>query len=233
MSDLLKRKAAERAAELELKSGMKVGLGTGSTAKHFVDIVGERMRKGETFLCVPTSEATRIQAESLGIPLASLDDIEELDLTVDGADELDPALSLIKGGGGALLREKMVASASKRMVVVADQSKVVKVLGAFALPVEVVQFAHGATARAIRKAFAVEGISVEPRLRKAKDGATYITDNGNFIYDCVNPGIANPASLACRLEATPGVVEHGLFVGLCFAAYIANEEGVAVLHPNA
>ena len=229
MSDHLKRRAAEVAAETELRSGMKLGLGTGSTAKHFVDIVGERIRMGEKYLCVPTSEATRLQAESLGIPLTTLDDIGEIDLTVDGADEFDPALNLIKGGGAAHLREKMVASNSKRMIVIADASKQVAVLGAFPLPVEVVQFAHNTTARAVARAFEAEGITVEMRLRKAKDGATLITDNGNFVLDCVNSGIANPAALAARLDGIPGLVEHGLFIGLCFAVYLGSEDGVAVI----
>lgn len=229
MSDHLKRLAAEKAAELELRSGMKLGLGTGSTAKHFVDIVGERIRAGESYLCVPTSEATRLQAESLGIPLTTLDDIGDIDLTVDGADEFDPALSLIKGGGAAHLREKMVAINSKRMVVIADASKKVARLGAFPLPVEIVQFAHGTTSRAVLKAFAAEGITVEARLRKAKDGTTLVTDNGNFVLDCVNSGIANPAALATRLDSIPGLVEHGLFVGLCSAVYLGSEEGVAVI----
>lgn len=229
MSDHQKRLAAEKAAEVELRPGMKLGLGTGSTAKHFVDIVGERIRAGETYLCVPTSEATRKQAESLGIPLTTLDEIGEIDLTVDGADEFDPDLNLIKGGGGAHLREKMVASNSKRMVVIADASKRVARLGAFPLPVEVVQFAHGVTARAVVRAFAAEGIVAEPVLRKAKDGTPYISDNGNFILDCVNPGIADPAALARRLDAISGLVEHGLFIGLCFAVYLGTEEGVAVI----
>ena len=228
MSDQQKRRAAEAAAEAELRSGMRVGLGTGSTAKHFVDIVGERMRAGDTFLCVPTSEATRIQAEGLGIPLTTLEEAGELDLTVDGADEMDPGMNLIKGGGGAHLREKIVATASKRMIVIADASKTVKQLGAFPLPVEVVQFAHGVTARAVIKAFSAAGIAAEPRLRHAKDGAIYITDNGNFILDCFSPGIPDPAGLAVLLDAVPGVVAHGLFIGLCSAAYIASAEGVAV-----
>lgn len=229
MSDHLKRRAAEVAAETELRSGMKLGLGTGSTAKHFVDIVGERIRAGETYLCVPTSEATRLQATSLGIPLTTLDDIGEIDLTVDGADEFDPALNLIKGGGAAHLREKMVAVNSKRMIVIADASKKVAVLGAFPLPIEVVPFAHNTTARAVARAFAAEGITVETRLRKAKDGTTLVTDNGNFVLDCVNAGIANPAALAARLDGIPGVVEHGLFIGLCFAVYLGSEDGVAVI----
>ncbi len=229
MSDHLKRLAAEKAAEAELRSGMKLGLGTGSTAKHFVDIVGERIRAGESYLCVPTSEATRKQAEGLGIPLASLDDIGEIDLTVDGADEFDPDLNLIKGAGGAHLREKMVAVNSKRMIVIADASKQVARLGAFPLSVEIVQFAHGATARAVKCAFEAEGIAAEPRLRKAKDGSLYVSDNGNFILDCVSSGIENPASLARRLDGISGVVEHGLFIGLCFAVYLGTETGVAVI----
>lgn len=232
MSDHLKRLAAEKAAELELRSGMKLGLGTGSTAKHFVDIVGERIRAGESYLCVPTSEATRKQAEGLGIPLTTLDEIGGIDLTVDGADEFDPALCLVKGGGGAHLREKMVAANSTRMIVIADASKQVARLGAFPLPVEVVRFAHGTTARAVARAFAAEGITVETRLRKAKDGSDYISDNGNFILDCVNSGIADPGALAARLDGISGVVEHGLFVGLCFAVYLGSEEGVAVIGKN-
>jgi ribose 5-phosphate isomerase A len=229
MSDHLKRLAAEKAAAMELTSGMKLGLGTGSTAKHFVDIVGERIRTGETYLCVPTSEATRVQAEGLGIPLTTLDEIGEIDLTVDGADEFDPALNLIKGGGAAHLREKMVASVSRRMVVIADKSKQVERLGAFPLPVEVVRFAHGTSARRIAAAFTAEGITVETRLRLTKDGAPLVTDNGNYIFDCVNSGIANPAALAARLGIIPGVVEHGLFIGLCFAVYLGSDEGVAVI----
>lgn len=229
MSDHLKRRAAEVAAERELRSGMKLGLGTGSTAKHFVDIVGERIRAGESYLCVPTSEATRKQAEGLGIPLAALDDVGELDLTVDGADEFDPDLNLIKGGGGAHLREKVVASNSRRMVVIADASKKVARLGAFPLPVEIVPFAFATTIRAVARAFAAEGITVEIRQRKRADGSDYISDNGNLIFDCVNNGIARPAALAARLDAIPGLVEHGLFIGLCFAVYLGAEEGVAVI----
>lgn len=229
MSDQQKRRAAEAAAEAELRSGMRVGLGTGSTAKHFVDIVGERVRAGETFLCVPTSEATRLQAQTLGIPLASLDDAGLLDLTVDGADEIDPALELIKGAGGAHLREKIVAHASKRMIVIADGSKIVKQLGAiFPVPVEVAQFAHGTTARAAINGFSGAGIVAEPRLRRAKDGSIYVTDNGNFIFDCFTAGIPDPKHLADILDAIPGIVAHGLFIGLCSAAYIASDEGVAV-----
>ncbi|MCZ8374964.1 MAG: ribose-5-phosphate isomerase RpiA [Beijerinckiaceae bacterium] len=229
MSDHLKRLAAEAAASAELRSGMKLGLGTGSTAKHFVDIVGERIRAGETYLCVPTSEATRRQAESLGIPLTSLDEAGELDLTVDGADEFDPALNLIKGGGGAHLREKMVAANSRRMIVIADASKRVARLGAFPLPLEITPFAQGTTVRAIARAFADSGIRAEIRQRHRPDGSPYISDNGNLIFDAVNDGIADAAALADRLDRIPGLVEHGLFVGLCFAVYLGAEEGVAVI----
>jgi len=233
MSDDLKRRAAEAAAQAELQPGMRLGLGTGSTAKHFVDIIGARITAGEDYLCVPTSEATRQQAESLGIPLTTLDAVGRLDLTVDGADELDGTLTLIKGGGGALLREKMVAFASRRMIVIANSTKHVARLGAFPLPVEVVPFAHGATGRAIIKAFDALGMAATPRLRLAPDGAPYHTDNGNLIYDCVNPGITDAPALARALEAIPGVVEHGLFVGLCSAAYLASSGGVAVLGQKA
>lgn len=229
MSDDPKRRAAEAAAQAELKNGMRVGLGTGSTAKHFVDIVGARIKAGETFLCVPTSEATRAQAVSLGIPLTTLDEVETLDLTVDGADELDDHLALIKGGGAALLREKMVASASTRMVVIADASKHVKMLGAFPLPVEIVQFCPGATTRAVKKAFVASGIETSPRLRLAASGAPLVTDNGNFILDCGNSGIPDTAALAARLNVIPGLVEHGLFIGLCAAAYVANAEKCIIL----
>lgn len=229
MSDHLKRLAAEAAAAAELKSGMRVGLGTGSTAKHFVDIVGERLAAGETFLCVPTSEATRLQAESLHIPLTTLDAVDVLDLTVDGADELTDDLTLIKGGGAAHLREKMVAFASRRMIVIADQSKRVKILGAYPLPVEVVPFAHPATARAIRRGFSGLGIPCETRLRKNGDGRDVITDNGNLIYDCLTRAMPEPAKVADMLEGIPGIVEHGLFLGLCSAAYLATSEGVVVL----
>ncbi|CAN1511894.1 RpiA Ribose 5-phosphate isomerase [Rhabdaerophilaceae bacterium] len=228
MSDRLKRLAAEAAAAAELKSGMRLGLGTGSTARHIVDIVGERIKAGESFLCVPTSEVTRRQAESLAIPLTTLDAVETLDLTIDGADEFDEALNLIKGGGAALLREKIVAFASRRMIVIADQSKHVARLGSYPLPIEVVQFAHDATRRAIIRAFSTLGMSCDARLRKTSEGAEVITDNGNLILDCHTPGIPEPGLLAQSLSQLPGLVEHGLFIGLCSAAYLATDEGVVV-----
>src|SRR5262252_2420709 len=170
----LKRQAAARALE-EVRDGMKLGLGTGSTAKHFVDLLGEKVRAGLKVVGVPTSEATRAQAEQCGIALTTLDDIDRLDLTVDGADEVDHALNLIKGGGGALLREKIVAAASDRMIVIADQSKWVAVLGRFPLPVEVIPFGLAATQRAIARAFAKAGISGQMGLRKGKDGHVFVT----------------------------------------------------------
>ena len=162
---------------------MKLGLGTGSTARHFVDLLGEKVRAGMKVVGVPTSEATRAQAESCGIALTTLDDVDRLDLTVDGADEIDPALNLIKGGGGALLREKIVAAASDRMIVIADESKWVEVLGHFPLPVEVIPFGLAATRRGIAKAFAACDVSGEMVLRKGRDGHVFVTDGGHWIVD--------------------------------------------------
>ena len=166
------------------RDGMKLGLGTGSTAKHFVDLLGEKVRAGMKVVGVPTSEATRIQAEQCGIPLTTLDEIDRLDLTVDGADEIDPALDLIKGGGGALLREKIVAAASDRMIVIADDTKWVDVLGRFPLPVEVVPFGLAATQRAMAEAFAETGNSGQMVLRKGKDGHVFVTDGGHWHCRC-------------------------------------------------
>src|ERR1700712_4850065 len=165
--DELKRQAAARALE-HVRDGMKLGLGTGSTAKHFVELLGERVRGGLNVIGVPTSEATRADAERCGIALTTLDDIDRLDLTVDGADEIDPSLNLIKGGGGALLREKIVAAASDRMIVIADESKWVEVLGRFPLPVEVVPFGLAATQRAMAGAFAHSGVSGQMVIRQGR-----------------------------------------------------------------
>jgi ribose 5-phosphate isomerase A len=205
---------------------MRLGLGTGSTARHLVALLGERVRAGLDVVAVPTSEATRDQAASLGIRLTTLDETPELDLTIDGADEIGPGLALIKGGGGALLREKIVAAASARMLVIADHTKVVPVLGAFALPIEVVPFGLGATRRAVEKAV---GSGVPVTLRKGKDGLAFVTDGGHFILDAACGQIADPASLAARLVAIPGVVEHGLFIGMADVAVIAGPEGRRVI----
>src|SRR3954462_8655609 len=166
--DELKRQAAARALE-RVSDGMKLGLGTGSTAKHFVELLGERVRAGLNVIGVPTSEATRADAARYGIPLTTLDEIDQLDLTIDGADEIDPALNLIKGGGGALLREKIVAAASDRMIVIADDTKRVPALGRFPLPIEVIPFGLGATRRAIEQAFAQCDVSGQMAVRNAKD----------------------------------------------------------------
>src|ERR1700716_1264749 len=175
--DGLKRQAAARALE-HVRDGMKLGLGTGSTAKHFVELLGMRDRGGLKIIGVPTSEATRADAVRCGIALTTLDEIDRLDLTGDGADEIDPSLNLIKGGGGALLREKIVAAASDRMIVIADDSKWVEILGRFPLPVEVVPFGLAATQRAIRKAFAESGVSGQMVVRKGKEGHGFVPDRG-------------------------------------------------------
>ncbi|MCW2285833.1 ribose 5-phosphate isomerase A [Rhodoblastus acidophilus] len=223
----LKRHAAERAAAL-VRSGMKLGLGTGSTAAHFVDCIGEKVRDGLDVICVPTSERTRAQAEGLNIKLSTLDETPELDLTVDGADEFDPKLRLIKGGGGALLREKIVAAASKRMVVITDASKEVATLGKFKLPVEADLFGLTATARQIEKAATANGCQGAVSLRK-NSGALFVTDGGNAIFDCDFGVIPDADGLASALNAIPGVVEHGLFIGLATAIIIADPAGIRVL----
>jgi ribose 5-phosphate isomerase A len=225
--ELLKRKAAERAAAL-VSSGMRLGLGTGSTAAHFVDCLGERAREGLDVICVPTSERTRLQAESWSLRLSTLDETPELDLTVDGADEFDSALRLIKGGGGALLREKIVAAASKRMVVITDSTKEVAVLGKFKLPVEVDRFGMAATRRHIEEAARACACSGPVVLRKTADGQDYLTDGGHPIFDCDFRAIPQPEKLSAALNAIPGVVEHGLFIGMASAVIVADPAGVRV-----
>jgi ribose 5-phosphate isomerase A len=226
--DGLKRQAAARALE-QVRDGMRLGLGTGSTAKHFVELLGERVRDGLKVIGVPTSEATRTQAELCGIPLTTLDDIDRLDLTVDGADEIDPSLNLIKGGGGALLREKIVAAASDRMIVIANDSKWVEVLGRFPLPVEVIPFGLAATQRAMGRAFAETGVSGQMGLRKGKDGHVFVTDGGHWIVDAHLGRITDAPRLAVLLNAIPGVVEHGLFIGLAGIAMLAGSGGIRVV----
>jgi len=223
-----KRAAAARAVEF-VRPGMRLGLGTGSTAKHFVELLAERVRAGLDVIAVPTSEATRNDAERLGVPLTSLDATPELDLTIDGADEIAPDLSLIKGGGGALLREKIVASASARMIVIADESKCVATLGRFPLPVEVMPFGLAATRRAVEAAAAAAGCAGPALLRRAKDGHAFVTDGGHWILDAALERIADPRSLADRLDAIAGVVEHGLFIGLARAAVVAGASGVRIV----
>jgi len=226
--DAQKRAAAARAIEF-VRPGMRLGLGTGSTAKHFVELLGERVRDGLTVVGVPTSDATRRDAERVGVPLSTLDETPELDLTVDGADEIAPDLSLIKGGGGALLREKIVAAASARMIVIADESKWVPVLGHFPLPVEVEPFGLESTRRAVEAVFADTGSPTAATLRRTKDGHAFVTDGGHWILDGALQRIADPKVLAARLCAIPGVIEHGLFIGLATAAILAGGGGVRVI----
>jgi ribose 5-phosphate isomerase A len=227
-ADAYKRAAAAAAVEA-VHPGMRLGLGTGSTARHFVELIAERVRNGLDVVAVPTSEATRRDAERLGIPLATLDEIPELDLTIDGADEIDPNLNLIKGGGGALLREKIVASASSRMIVIADESKVVAVLGTFPLAVEVVPFGLAATRRAVEAAAVSAGCPGPALLRRSKDGHAFVTDEGHWILDAALERIAAPGLLADRLVVIPGVVEHGLFVGIADTAIIGGPHGTRVV----
>lgn len=231
MSAEEQKRAAARGALEFVEDGMRLGLGTGSTAVHFVDAVGELVAKGLDIVCVPTSEATAAQARGLGIPLTTLEETPELDLTVDGADELDDALNLIKGGGGALLREKIVASASERMVVIVDESKHSRVLGSFALPVEVVPFGVEATSRrltAVARDFGCQG-DVTMRM---KDGEPFVTDGQHYIYDCAFGVIADPAGLAIELNRIPGVVENGLFIEMATLAIVGTDSGVQRIDPK-
>ncbi len=226
--DSLKREAAARALDF-VSHGMKLGLGSGTTAEVFLELLGPRVRGGMTLDCVATSERTAAQARALGIALGDLDALAPLDLTVDGADEADRALNLIKGGGAALLREKIVAASSKAMVVIADESKLVARLGRFPLPVEVVAFGHGATAARIAIAAAALGyadLAVTPRLA---DGAPVRTDSGNLIYDCAFGAITDAAALAAALSAVPGVAGHGLFVGIATTLVIAHPGEIEII----
>jgi len=223
-----KRQAAALAVEW-VRPGMRLGLGTGSTARHFVALLAERVRTGLDVVGVATSAATRVQADQLGVPLTTLDDTPELDLTVDGADEIAPDLALIKGGGGALLHEKIVAAASGRMVVIADESKWVPTLGRYPLPIEVVPFGLTATRRAIEAAAAAAGCPGQALLRRDKSGHAFVTDSGHWILDAMLGRIADAKLLADRLSPIPGVVEHGLFIGMAQAAILAGPAGVRVV----
>lgn len=207
------RAAAARMALGEVRAGMKLGLGSGRTAEQFVRFLGERAKAGLDVVGVPTSERTARLAAECGVPLTTLDETPHLDLTIDGADEVGPGYRLVKGGGGALLREKIVAAASDRMVAVVDETKVVKTLGAFPLPIEVVPFGLAATRAAIVKAAAALGLTGELTLRRSGD-ATYATDGGHYILDAAFRRIPDPDALAATLDSIPGVVEHGLFIGL-------------------
>ena len=227
MSEHLKRQAAAMALAT-LKPGLRLGLGTGSTARHFVDLLGHQVAQGFDCICVPTSEVTAEQARSLDIPLSDLDTLDRLDVTVDGADEIDPQLNLIKGGGGALLREKIVAAASKRMIVIADASKRVETLGAFPLPIEINGFGMMATFLAIRREATRLGLEGEITLRHSND-QPFITDGGHLILDASFGRIPDPEALSSALHAVPGVVEHGLFLGLATVAILAGESGIEMV----
>ncbi|WP_054940289.1 ribose-5-phosphate isomerase RpiA [Paenibacillus ihuae] len=217
MSVNVKQLAAEKAVEY-VQDGMKVGLGTGSTAYWAIRKLGERVQQGLKITAVATSRASEDQARELGIPLVAFGDIDSLDLTIDGADELDGDLQLIKGGGGALLREKIVAMGSTRMIVVADESKAVQTLGKFPLPVEIVPFAWEWTIAKLAM------LGCNPELRRSGD-ELYKTDNGNYIADCRFEVIASAPELALSLQGISGVVDHGLFIGIASMAIIGKNDG--------
>lgn len=219
----LKRDAAREALK-SVEQGMKLGIGTGSTAEEFVRLLAERVADGLQVVGVPTSERTAALCRELGVPLTTLDETPELDLTVDGADEADAALRLIKGGGGALLREKIVAAASRGMIVIADEAKLVETLGAFPLPIEVNGFGLTATYLAVERAASLLGLPGAITLRQ-KDGKPFITDGGHLILDASFGRIPDPEALSIALHAVPGVVEHGLFIGLAGSLILAGPQG--------
>ena len=215
MANDQEKEAAARASLKFIKDGQIVGLGTGSTAAYFIKLLGEQVKDGLRIRGIPTSDRSHDLAMSLGIPLTTLDEYQEIDVTVDGADEVDPQLRLIKGGGGAALREKIVASATKQLVIVADASKQVKRLGKFPLPVEVIKFAEALVAKRIR------ALGAEVKTRLDASGKPYLTDENNHILDCSFGEIADPDGLARTLSEMPGVVEHGMFIGMASVALFA------------
>jgi ribose 5-phosphate isomerase A len=220
------KKAAARASLAFVRDGDIVGLGSGSTAEYAVRLLGERVQAGLKIRGIPTSQRTTELAQSVGIPLTTLEEFQKIDVTIDGADEIDPELQLIKGGGGALLREKIVASACKRMVVIADSSKRVQILGEFPLPVEVIAFAEPL----LSKKIAALGASV--KLRQYAYGNPFVTDEGHHILDCHFGEIPDPRALAHQLNAMPGVVEHGLFVDMATIALIGKGDDVVEFRRN-
>lgn len=227
-SAALKRAAAAKALDF-VQDGMKLGLGTGSTAEAFVELLAVRIRDGLNVTCTPTSERTAQKASALGIDLELLDDLAPLDVTVDGTDEADGKLDLIKGGGGALLREKIVAASSRRMVVIADETKLVRKLGKFPLPIEVVDFGHKTTLARIRAVFLELGYNNVTISQRMHADAAFRTDGGNLIYDCGLDAIQNSAKLAAAISGVTGVVEHGLFVGIARTLVIGRADGVEVI----
>ncbi len=222
-----KRLAAEEAAK-HIERGMVLGLGTGSTAAYFVDIVGKLVSEGWDLKGVPTSEATRQHAERVGVEIIEPDETTEIDLAVDGADEADPALNLIKGGGAALLREKIIAHAAKKFIVIADNTKRVAALGAFPLPVEISPYSWALTVSALRRTFAENGFQNAGLELRARDGEAVKTDGGNLIIDCRLGRIEDPAALEKALAAIPGVLECGLFCGMTQMAIFGGEDGISI-----
>src|SRR5229473_5980131 len=223
MANDLEKEAAARASLRFIRDGQVVGLGTGSTAALFIQLLGEQVKSGLRIRGIPTSVRSRELASSLGIPLTTLDQCQEIDVTVDGADEVDPELRLIKGGGGALLREKIVASATRQLVIVADATKRVPVLGKFPLPVEVIQFAQALVAKRIA------ALGAEVRLR-AENGKPFVTDENNHILDCHFGEIPDADGLARQLSDMPGVVEHGLFIGMASTVLLAKGSEIVEWH---
>lgn len=219
MTEDQQKQIAAEAAVAYIEDGMVVGLGTGSTAAKMVDLVGERVKAGLDIIAVPTSEATATQAKGLGIKVVGFDDVKIIDLTIDGTDEVDPEMRLIKGGGGAHLREKIVASLSDKMIVIAENKKMVDQLGAFKLPVEVIPFAADALLPKM------EALGCNPEIRM-KDGSPFRTDENNLIIDCAFESIDDPEELALTISSIPGVVEHGLFIDLADIVLIGTEDGV-------
>ena len=226
-----KRAVGEAAAQLVDESIHVIGLGSGSTAGYFVEALAKRLKSAglTNRTCVPTSLGTAGLARSLGLTLGELDQVGTIDFTVDGADEIGPGLALIKGGGGALLREKLVWEASRRVVVIADAAKRVAMLGRFPLPIEVVPFGHTTTVRRIVAGLADCGVPANPVLR-LKNGAPFVTDGGNLIYDATCGAILDPPGVEAALKSITGVVDHGLFLGLAQSALIGTDEGVVALN---
>jgi ribose 5-phosphate isomerase A len=217
--DEAKRMAARRALEF-VEDGMLLGLGSGTTSSIFIQELGARVKQGLRVRGIATSIASEQLAVSLSIPMTTFEESPELDLAIDGADEVGPGLALIKGGGGAMLREKIVASAARKFVVIADSSKLVRHLGRFPLPVEVIKMALPIVNRKL------EAFGLNPKLRHHPDGSKYITDEGNYILDCACGEITNTAKTAANIRGIPGVVEHGLFLGMASMALIASDRGV-------